>query len=157
MTAVTLVLTGLLYPLAVTGVAQVLFPRQANGSLVHDDGRLVGSQLIGQGFARPGLLPAAPLGGRRGGYDAAASSGSNLGPTSPKLRDRVAADVARLADENPWTGARPAGARDDVGAAASIRTSARRRRSGRSPRVAARARRRRRPRSRPSSARASSR
>ena len=98
---VTLVLTGLAYPLAMTGAAQALFSHQANGSLVRDEkGAVVGSKLIGQVFVQPGYLQGRPSAAGNG-YDATASSGSNLGPTSKKLQDRVAGDVVRLQKENP--------------------------------------------------------
>jgi potassium-transporting ATPase KdpC subunit len=101
-TIVTLVLTGLIYPFVMTGLAQVLFPWRANGSLVTDEkGQLVGSELIGQGFANPVYLQPRPSAAGEKGYDAASSSGSNLGPTSKKLRDRIAEDLKRLKEENP--------------------------------------------------------
>lgn len=101
-TAVTLVVTGLVYPLLVTGLAQLMFPRQAQGSLVTDDhGHVVGSELIGQPFSRPSYFQPRPSAAGEKGWDATASGGSNFGTTSKKLRDRVAGEIARLHKENP--------------------------------------------------------
>jgi K+-transporting ATPase ATPase C chain len=100
-TAVTLILTGLAYPLVMTGLGQLLFPSAAQGSLLHDSsGRLVGSVLIGQSFSKPWYFQGRPSAAGNG-YDPLASGGSNLGPSSAKLRERVTADAARLARENP--------------------------------------------------------
>jgi len=102
MTAATLVVTGFLYPAAITGLAQLLWPERARGSLVRDEARnVIGSELIAQAFAKPGYLQPRPSAAGNDGYDATSSSGSNLGVTSQKLHDRAAQDVARLQAANP--------------------------------------------------------
>ena len=101
-TIVTLVLTGLIYPFVMTGLSQVLFPWRANGSLVTDEkGQVVGSELIAQGFVNPAYFQPRPSAAGENGYDATASGGSNLGPTSKKLQDRINDDFKRLKSENP--------------------------------------------------------
>ena len=102
MTIVTTVLLGLIYPLVVTGLAQLLFRDKANGQLVSRNGQIVGSRIIGQAFVGPGYLHSRlSAAGAGNGYDAQNSGGSNLGPTNQHLIDRVKADVTRLQAENP--------------------------------------------------------
>jgi K+-transporting ATPase ATPase C chain len=102
MTIATTVLLGILYPLLVTGLAQLIFPKQANGQLIQGkDGVVVGSRLIGQPFSGPGYFHSRPSAAGAAGYDATASAGSNLGPTNAQLIARVTGDVATLQAENP--------------------------------------------------------
>ncbi len=104
MTIATTVLLGLVYPLLVTGLAQVIFPKKANGQLIYaKDGTLVGSHLIGQPFSGPGYFRSRPSSAGATGYDASASGGSNLGPTNAQLIARVNGDTGKLQAENPGT------------------------------------------------------
>jgi potassium-transporting ATPase KdpC subunit len=101
MTLATTTLLGIIYPLVVTGLAQSLFPRQANGELIRASGKLQGSTLIGQPFTAPGYFHSRPSNAGAAGYDASNSSGSNLAPTNKALLDRVSASVAAARVENP--------------------------------------------------------
>jgi potassium-transporting ATPase KdpC subunit len=102
MTVVTTILFGLIYPLAVTGLAQLIFPKNANGELIEQNGQVVGSKLIGQGFSGPAYFHSRPSAAGNG-WDAANSGGSNLGPTNQKLIERVKGDVATAEADNPGT------------------------------------------------------
>lgn len=101
MTLATTVLLGIIYPLVVTGLAQALFPRSANGGLIEAGGKLVGSRVIGQPFTSPGYFHSRPSAAGPAGYDATESGGSNLGPTNKALFDRVTASVQTTQAENP--------------------------------------------------------
>src|SRR5579862_5360960 len=103
-TLVTTVMFGLIYPLVVTGLAQLLFPGKANGQLIQKNGKIVGSSIIGQAFTGPGYFHSRPSAAGPGkGYDPTSSSASNLGPTNKMLRDRVNGAAQQLQTENPGT------------------------------------------------------
>jgi potassium-transporting ATPase KdpC subunit len=107
-TIVLTLLTGVVYPLLVTGLSKVLFPRQAEGSLVDIHGKVIGSELIGQKFTKPEYFHGRPSAAGNDGYDGLSSGGSNYGPTNQKLIDRVRGDVAKFRVENPtFTGTIP--------------------------------------------------
>src|SRR3977135_2186789 len=103
------ILLGVVYPLAMTGICQVFFPHQANGSLVTAGGKLIGSELIGQNFAKPEYFQPRPSAAGADGYDATSSSRSNFRPTNQKLLDRVKTSIEKFRKENPdYTGPVPA-------------------------------------------------
>ena len=100
MTIATTILLGIMYPLVVTALAQIMFPDKANGQLIKRDGQIVGSRIIGQSFGGPGYFHSRPSAAGNG-YDAGNSGGSNLGPTNQKLVDRFKQDLSKLQAENP--------------------------------------------------------
>ena len=100
MTIATTILLGIIYPLVVTGLAQVLFHHKANGQIIEKNGQLVGSTIIGQGFSSPGYFHSRPSAAGNG-WDASNSGGSNYGPTNQKLIDRVKGDVSTAQADNP--------------------------------------------------------
>jgi K+-transporting ATPase ATPase C chain len=100
MTIVTMLLLGIVYPLAITGIAQVLFPDQANGQLIERNGKVIGSRIIAQAFSSPGYFRPRPS-AAGAGYDAANSAGTQLGPTNKKLIDNVKANVEAARKDNP--------------------------------------------------------
>ncbi len=100
LTILTVVLLGLIYPLVMTGIAQVVFPKQANGSLVSVNGKIVGSDIIGQLWTKPQYFHGRPSAAGKG-YDPTSTGGTNLGPTSKKLIDSTRKTIAALRKENP--------------------------------------------------------
>src|SRR5262245_24971720 len=111
MTVILTVLTGLIYPFAITGIAQALFPHNANGSLITANGQVIGSRLIGQNFSKPEYFHPRPSAAGEKGYDASSSGGSNLAPTNPALEKRLTESAAAFRKENPaYSGALPSDA-----------------------------------------------
>ncbi len=100
-TIVTVVMLGFIYPLAMTGIARILFPNQADGSMVESNGRIVGSAIVGQLWTKPAYFHGRPSAAGKNGYDPTSTGGTNYGPTSKKLMDSTKAAIAQLRKENP--------------------------------------------------------